>query len=30
MDRCTELVLIPSSQGRMWIVSPHELLIGEV
>jgi hypothetical protein len=30
IGRRTELVLIPSGQGRMHIVSPHELALGEV
>ncbi|MBE3037899.1 MAG: hypothetical protein IMZ62_03685 [Chloroflexi bacterium] len=30
IGRRTELVLIPSGQGRMRIISPHELLPAEV
>jgi len=30
IGRRTELVLIPSGQGRMRIVSPHELTVGDV
>ena len=30
IGRRTELVLIPSGQGRMRIVSPHELPLGEM
>ena len=30
IGRRTELVLIPSGHGRMRIVSPHELPVGDV
>jgi hypothetical protein len=30
IGRRTELVLVPSGQGRMRIVSPHEVPLGEV